>query len=403
MHHLTVHGERLHLTMGEVKDRSARSLVDAAALHPHEAVLHHVDPTDAVASADLVQGLHDRQGVKVPAVHGDTVPLDEIQRHDLSLVRGLLGTGGELEHGAVLGSEGIEPRILEDSALVADVKQITVHRVGFLGARLDGNLVTAAILDHLRASRKLRTESLLPPGSDHLQIGGQGGGGKLEADLIIPLAGCSVSDGVGLLGQCNLHHALGDEGARNAGAEEILPLVHCSRLHHREDEITGELGLKIVDVTLGGSCPERLGLEPLELLLLTDVGAESDHLGGISFLDPVEDDGGIQTSRIGNDDFHGEVGYINDGKVARRFATVSEKSGHKKTAGLLRPFFDENDPIVTSWAGSGWKPELRRTLHSAGPGSGQPDSGRPAADRREEPNRSGCPAGRSTCRRRKRH
>ena len=112
MHHLTVHGERLHLAMGEVKDRSARSLVDTAALHSHEAVLHHVDPTDAVASSDLVQGLHDRQGIKLPAVHGDTISLHEIQRHDLSLVRGFLGTGGELEHGAVLRGEGIEPRIL---------------------------------------------------------------------------------------------------------------------------------------------------------------------------------------------------------------------------------------------------------------------------------------------------
>ena len=263
--------------------------------------------------------------------------------------------------------------------------------------------MTAAILDHLGASGELRTEPLLPPGSDHLEIGSQGGGGKLEADLVVPLARCSMSDGVGLLGQCNLHHALGNEGARDAGAEEILPLVHGSRLHHREDEITGELGLKIVDVALGGSGPEGLGLEPLEFLLLADVGAECDHLRGIGFLDPVEDDGGIQTSRIGNDDFHGEVGYINDGKVARRFASVSEKSGHKKTAGLLRPFFNENYPIVTSWAGSGWRRETHRPSHSAGPGSGLPDSGRPAADRREEPNRSGCPAGRSTCRQRKRH
>ena len=45
--------------MGRVEDRHARRLVDAAALHAHEAVLDHVDPPDAVAAADLVQLVDD--------------------------------------------------------------------------------------------------------------------------------------------------------------------------------------------------------------------------------------------------------------------------------------------------------------------------------------------------------
>ena len=139
--------------------------------------------------------------------------------------------------------------------------------------------MTAAVVDHLGAAGKFLAEALLPPRGDHLEIGRERGGGEFETDLVIPLSGRAVGNGVGSLGGGDLHHALGDQRTGNAGPEEILPFVEGTRLHHREDEIPGKLRLKVVDMALRSTGPKGLRLEPLELLLLADVGAEGDHLG----------------------------------------------------------------------------------------------------------------------------
>jgi hypothetical protein len=48
--------------MGREEDGAAGGLVDAAALHADEAVFHHVDAADAVASAEEVEDAHDAVG-----------------------------------------------------------------------------------------------------------------------------------------------------------------------------------------------------------------------------------------------------------------------------------------------------------------------------------------------------
>ena len=265
--------------MRKVEDRATRGLIDTAALHADKAVLHHVDATDPVTAADFIERLHHSQRIEGLAVHRDAVAAHELKGHDLRLVRSLLRACGELEHPAILGSKGIEPRILQNPALVADMKEISVHRVGFLGTGLHRDLVTAAVVDHLGAAGKFLAETLLPPRGDHLEIGRERGSGEFETDLVIPLSGRAVGNGIGSLGIGDLHHALGDQRTGNAGSEEILPLVKRTRLHHREDEIPGKLRLKVVDMALRGAGPKGLRLEPLELLLLADVGAEGDHLG----------------------------------------------------------------------------------------------------------------------------
>ena len=171
MHHLTVHRQGLHLAVGEVQDRATGGLIDTTALHTDKTVLDHVNATDAMTAADLVQCLHDGQRIERLAIDGHTVSLDEIERDHLGLVRGLFRTGREFEHPTICRSKGVEPRILQDSALIADVEQIAVHRVGLLSTGLDRHLVAITVGDHLRAARKFGAEPLLAPRSDHLEIG----------------------------------------------------------------------------------------------------------------------------------------------------------------------------------------------------------------------------------------
>jgi hypothetical protein len=50
--------------VGGVEDGATGSLVDAAALHAHQAVFHHVHQTHAVLGADLVEGFQESDGVE---------------------------------------------------------------------------------------------------------------------------------------------------------------------------------------------------------------------------------------------------------------------------------------------------------------------------------------------------
>ena len=57
VHHLAVERDRLDRAVRGVEHGAARRLVDAARLHPDEAVLDHVDAADAVRARDLVQAV----------------------------------------------------------------------------------------------------------------------------------------------------------------------------------------------------------------------------------------------------------------------------------------------------------------------------------------------------------
>ena len=105
-----------------------------------------------------------------------------------------------------------------------------------------------------------------------------------------------MGDGGGTLLAGYLDHALGDERAGDAGSEEILSLVNRTGLHHRENEISGELLVQVVHIALGSAGFESLLLEAVEFLGLADIGAESDDLGSIGFFEPIEDDGGVQAA-----------------------------------------------------------------------------------------------------------
>ena len=90
VHQVAVHGQLLDQAMGRVEDRHAGRLVDPAALHPHEAVLHHVDAPDAVAAADLVEPADDLEGPERLAVDAHRHAGLETDRHVFDLVGGLL-------------------------------------------------------------------------------------------------------------------------------------------------------------------------------------------------------------------------------------------------------------------------------------------------------------------------
>ena len=89
---------------------------------------------------------------------------------------------------------------------------------------------------------------------------------------------------MGFFFAANLHHALGNQGSRNARPEIILIFVDRPSLHHGINKICGKLLLKIINKNFRGAGAFGFFIQPAQFLLLPHVRAEGDHFGVVFFL-----------------------------------------------------------------------------------------------------------------------
>jgi hypothetical protein len=323
-HDFAVHGEAFDLAMANVKDGTAGGFVDAAAFHADEAVFDHVDAADAVATAEAVEQLHDAEGgVEGVAVllsdrgdaegggefgefgvlEADGVAFFEEDFDVFGFVRGVFGGNGEDVHVTHFGDGAIEPGVFQHAAFEADVEEVAVHGVGLLDGSGDGDALLFGIGDHFGATGELGAEVFHAPGGHDFEFGGEGGGGEFEADLVVAFAGGAVGEGVAVFSAGDVDHAFGDDGAGDAGAEEVLAFIDGSGLEHGEDEVAGEFFAEVADDAFAGTGGEGFFFEAVELFFLADIGAVGDDFGVIGLLEPLEENGGVETTGIGEDDF----------------------------------------------------------------------------------------------------
>ena len=283
--------------------------VDAARLHADEAVLDHVDAPDAVGPGHVVEPAKQRRRPQALAVDGHRVAGLEVDLDGGRLIRRLLGRHRAREHGFV----GLHPRVLQRLAFVGDVQEVGVHGIWrlALGVPRHRDLVGLGVLDQLGA----RGQVPFPPRRDDLDVGLERVIGKLEAHLVVALAGRAVGDGVGadLLRDFDL--ALGDQGPGDGRAQEVGALVERVGPEHGEDVVTHEHVLKVLDENLLDA--QGLGGAPRrpQFLALADVGGECDHLAAIGVLKPAQDDRGVETARVGQHDLLHAV--FHDGRAPK--------------------------------------------------------------------------------------
>ena len=114
-----------------------------------------------------------------------------------------------------------------------------------------------------------------------------------------------MGDGVGadLLGDLDL--LLGDQRARDRGAEQILPFVHRVGPEHREHVVAHEFLAQVLDEDVVRLDAEQQRLLPrrLELLTLAEIGGEGDDLAAVGLLQPFQNDRRVEAARIGEHDF----------------------------------------------------------------------------------------------------
>ena len=118
-----VQAQLLQHLVGVVEDGSAGSLVHAAALHAHQAVLHDVDDAHAVLAAQLVELPDQIHGAHLLAVDGHRNALLKGNGDVLGLFGGLLGGHAHLHVAGVLGLVG---GILQLQTLVGQMPHVLV-------------------------------------------------------------------------------------------------------------------------------------------------------------------------------------------------------------------------------------------------------------------------------------
>ena len=280
--------------MGHVDDGAAGGLVHAAGLDAHKAVLDHVHAADAVLAAKFVQLHHDLGGRQGFAVHRDRVAVFEGDGDVFGFIRGLLERDGH----DMGGFEGFFPRIFKLAAFEAAMEHVAVHAV-VLRTGGDRNVV----LFGKEVQGGTGHQIPFAPGGDHAQIGREGGGGQLEADLVVALAGRAVGEGVGAFGTGDFHEALGDQRAGHGGAEQVAAFIQSAGAEHGEDEVLGELFAQVFDIGLGRAGPEGFFVHAVQVVFLPHVGGHGDHFAAVVHLKPLEDNGGVQPAGIGEHHF----------------------------------------------------------------------------------------------------
>ncbi len=150
----------------------------------------------------------------------------------------------------------------------------------------------------------------LAPWCDDGEIGGEGGVGELEADLVVALTSAAVREGVraDLVGDLDL--PLGNQWASHRSAKQVLTAVDGAGAEGGEDEVADVLLAEILDVALVRTRGDRFCLNAGELVTLADVGGDTDDLGPReSLLEPGDYDGCIESSRVGEGDLLGCMGH----------------------------------------------------------------------------------------------
>ncbi len=79
MHHLPVHGDRFDGPMGNVKNRPPGRLIDPSRLHPHIAVLHHIDTANSILASQFIQSgqqVRRREGLAIDPLWNPVFKID---------------------------------------------------------------------------------------------------------------------------------------------------------------------------------------------------------------------------------------------------------------------------------------------------------------------------------------
>ena len=271
------------------------ALVALAALDAHDAVLDHVDATKAVAASNLIcldDGIKQRHLLTVDG-RGDA--LLKTNDDGLGLVGAVLPVLGHRPD--VCGRR--VPGVLQHAALDGTAPQVVVDGVGLLLGGGHGHAVGLRPL-HLLVTR---LEIPLAHRGDELERGIEGLDGGLEAHLVVALAGAAVGDVLRAVLVGEVDEPLRDQRAGQGGEQRVDALVLAVGPDCLREDLLGVLLAHVDCLGDDGAHVVGLLLDGAEVaLVLADVAADGDDVHVLLNLEPLDDDGRVQTAGVREDD-----------------------------------------------------------------------------------------------------
>ena len=291
-----VERDRLDGAVSAQQDRSARRFVAAARLHPDITVLDQIEAANTVLATDFVEGAEYFVCLHLLAVDGDNITLGEFEVKVLGLIRCLFRRNRPPPH-RLLRFCG---RIFQVATFVGNVQQVGIHRIWratLLVLHVDFDAMLLGIGHELLTRHQIP----LAPRRNDLDARLQRVGTELETHLVVTLAGRAMTNGVGTGFIDDLDQALGDQRTGDRGTKQVLAFIDSIGTEHRENEVADKFLAHVVnvDVLRLDARLQRLGARRLKLFPLAEVGRKGDHFALVHILQPLEDDRGIQTARIG--------------------------------------------------------------------------------------------------------
>src|ERR1039457_4477456 len=274
-----------------------------------------------------------RRGPEPLAIHGRRQAGREGDRDALGHVRRLLGIDRELEHRGL----GLEPGLFQRAALVREMPEVAVARVGILLRGGDGDAPRRGVVDGVLARRDVP----LAPRRDDRELRRERHVRELEPDLVVALPGAAVRERVAARRERDLDLLLGDERARRGRAEQVVVLVCGARLEDREQVVLCELVLCVDEEELGSAGLLRLLFEARGLLGLADVYRNGHDRAAVILLEPGNDDGCVETARVSERDFldlrlHEIFSFGGSRRISSSALTNPDQAGRGTTYGGRR-------------------------------------------------------------------
>ena len=190
------------------------------------------------------------------------------------------------------------PRILEDARLDRPPEEVLVDRERGCRGLHDRDSLGERVLDLLVAGPDPVAER-----RDHLDSRVVRLEGELEAELVVPLAGAAVDDGLGADVERDLGDGLGDDRPRQRRDERVLALVERVRDDRAGALLVGEGVLAVDEEHVVGVRRARAHDRLLEVELLANVDEDRDDLleAVPVLLQPREDAARVEPARVGDD------------------------------------------------------------------------------------------------------
>ena len=293
-----VQRDAFHGAMRDIKDGAAWRFVAAAGLHADKAVFHQIQPANAVFLAEGVQAREQGSGRQAFAIDANRIAAFEFNGDIGRAVWRIHRADGALPDHFIRRVPGF----FQDFAFAAAVQQIGINTEGRFATLIlgDGDLVFFGEFDQARAAGQVP----FAPGRDDLHIRLQRVIAEFKPHLVIALAGRAMRHRISAHGFGDFNLALGDQRARDGGAEQIHALIQRIGAEHGEDEIADEFFPEIIneDVLWLDAKQQRLVARRAQFLTLAKIGGEGDDFALIGGLQPFQDDAGIQPARIGEHD-----------------------------------------------------------------------------------------------------